>query len=131
MMPPLPKQNKKKEADFGVQFRAWWNKNPLQGEIEIKDTRGKDSLAFSEVSADQIAIGLMATSRKGVLVRRSAGTIGGADYSGLVQSPYWIVIKYPKGFVIISLSTFLLERDRSPRKSLTWARAQDIAVIVV
>lgn len=129
-MPPLPKQNKKKEADFGITFRKWWEANPLRGEIEIKYARN-DVFPFSELSHDQEVIGNMAISRKGVLVRRSAGTTGGADYSGLVQSPYWIVIKYSKAFYIISLTTFLLERSRSKRKSLTQERAEAISIITV
>jgi hypothetical protein len=130
-MPPLPAQHKKKEADFGVQFRKWWTLHPLSGEIELKYARNGKDLPFSEVSSDQVAVGLMATSKKGVLVRRSAGTTGGADYSGLVQSPYWIVVKYTKHFYIISLETFLLEKNRSTRKSLTEERARAICVIEV
>jgi hypothetical protein len=130
-MPPLPRQNKSKEADFGLIFRKWWEKNLLGGEFELKDTRGKPNFAFSDVSDDQMTIATLAVGNKGVLVRRTAGTIGGADYSGLVRSPYWLVIRFPKGWCIISFETFALERSRSKRKSLTWERAQEIATIVV
>lgn len=131
MLPDLPKQIKKREANFGLTFRAWWVKNPLRGEIELKDTRGKDSIAFSEFSQDQEIVGLAAIGKKGILVRRESGTIGGADYSGLLESPYWIVIKYPREFHVISLTTFLLEKKRSKRKSLVNSRAREISVVSV
>lgn len=130
-MPPLPKQNKTKEADFGIDFRKWWEKNPMRGEFELKDTRGKLVFYFSELSYDQEVVCNKAISRKGVLIRRSSGTAGGADYSGLVESPYWVVINYPDGFCIIGFETLLLERDRSKRKSLTWDRAKEISIKTV
>jgi len=114
-------------------FRHWWQsqKSPLVGEIELKDTRGKDSLPFSELHHDQRVVANMATSKKGVLVRRSVGTVGGADYTGLQNSPYWIVIKYPHSFEIISYNSFILEEKVSNRKSLTAKRARDISTIGV
>lgn len=131
MLPKLPKQNKKEEADFGLAFRAWWEIHKLPGEFELKDTRGKPSFLFSELSHEQEVIANLATSKRGVLVRRASGTIGGADYSGLVESPYWVAIRFPKFWCIISYKTLILERDRSKRKSLTAERAQEIAIIVI
>lgn len=130
-LPILPRQNNKKEAGFGLVFRKWWEKNPLQGEIELKDTRGDPNFAFSEISREQEVICRLAISKRGVLVRRSSGTVGGSDYSGLVSSPYWVAIRYPKFFVIISLETLLLERDRSKKKSLSANRAKAISIITV
>jgi len=129
-MPPLPKQNKSKEAAFGLKFRKWWIEHPLRGEIELKYARN-GSLPFSEVSEDQVAVGTLATSKRGILIRKSAGTTGGADYSGLVESPYWIVVSFGKHFYIISLETFLREKQHSKRKSLTEERAKAICVIEV
>lgn len=133
LLPNLPKQIRGQEADFGLQFRKWWEspKGHLPGEIELKDTKGKDSLPFNAFSPDQEVIARMATEGKGVLVRRTVGTVGGADYSGLVNCPYWLAIKYPGGFEIISVGTFLLERERSKRKSLTSVRAREISTITV
>lgn len=133
MLPNLPKQIKGQESDFGLQFRKWWDspKGHLPGEIELKDTGGKDSLPFAAFSLDQEVIARMATEGKGVLVRRTVGTVGGADYSGLVNCPYWLAIKYPGGFEIISVGVFLLEKSRSTRRSLTSARAAAISTISV
>lgn len=127
MMPELPKQNKKEESDFGLVFRKWWEKKRLPGEFELKDSRGQKSIAFSEFHHDQEVIANLAISRKGVLLRREFGTAGAADYSGLVETPYWIVIRYPKSFHIISYETFILERSRGKRKSLTEERALQIS----
>lgn len=128
-LPPLPKQNLKREADFGLVFRHWWDIHKLPGEFELKDTRGKPSFAYSELSHEQEVIARLAISKRGVLVRRASGTTGGADYSGLVESPYWIVIRFPKMWCIISFETLILERSRSKRKSLTQERASEISVI--
>ena len=95
----------------------------------MKDSRGKDSIAYKEFHHDQEVVANLATSRKGVLLRRESGTIGAADYSGLIDVPYWIVIKYPRSFHIISYNTFILERDRSKRKSLTEARAFELSTV--
>ena len=129
-LPNLPRAPKAREADFGVRFRKWWEKNPLRGEIELKDTRGKDALPFSAVSEDQRSVARLAIGR-GVLVRRTVGTPGGADYSGLVGGPYWVVIKYPRAFEVIGMETFFLEEGRSKRKSLTSKRAREISVVSV
>ncbi len=130
-LPDLPRTVKRRESDFSLIFRKWWEKNPLPGEIELKDTRGRDSILFSEFSEDQEVIATMATGKKGVLVRRTVGTVGGADYSGLVNSPYWIVVRYPRSFEVISVGTWALEKRRSCRKSLTAARAREISVVSV
>ncbi len=119
----LPKQHRKREADFGVAFRAWWKLHPFSGEIELKDTRGKDSLPFSALDPQQELVACADT----ILIRRTMGTVGAADYTGLVRSQYWIAIKYPKAFYVIGMKEFLRERDRSSRKSLTSARAAEIA----
>jgi hypothetical protein len=49
----------------------------------------------------------------------------------MTEQPAYVVIRYPKGFVLISIDTFVLESQRSKRRSLTWQRAQDIAFKVV
>ena len=130
-LPDLPTRHRKSEADFGVVFRKWWNAHPLAGEIELKDTGGKDYLPFSSFSPDQETVAIMAMGPKGVLVRRAAGTAGGADYSGLVNAPYWLVIRFNRSFEVISVGMFLLEKSKSTCKSLTSARAREISVISV
>lgn len=127
-MPDLPKQNKHREADFGLVFRKWWQREGMNAPYEIKDSRGKDYISFSEITDEQISFALAANSEKGVLIRVERGTIGAADYVGFRNSPAWIVIKYPKFFAIIGIQTFILEKERSIRKSLTAERAKEISV---
>lgn len=132
-LPELPRQNKQKEADFGLVFRKWWKDQEVKllGEFELKDTRGKPSLAFSEVSHEQEVIARLAMSKRGVLVRRASGTTGMADYSGLVAVPYYLVVRYPEFWCIIPFEKFIKERDKSKRKSLTAEEAKDISIVVI
>ena len=103
----------------------------MPGTFELKHTRGKTSLPFKSVEAEQIAFGLQAGSRKGVLARVSQGTVGCADYIGLIRASSWVVISFPRFFCVIALEVFVMERDRSSRKSLTAERAEAIATAVV
>ncbi len=129
-LPPLPKQYKTKEADFGVELRDWIMKNPRYAcSIETKQTT-KPSISFNSVEQKQLNFGMAIKSNKGVLIRVQ-GINGEPDYVYLRNNPAYITIKYPKGFVLIDVETFIQEKERSKRKSLTWDRAKDIAIKVV
>ncbi len=121
----------KREAKFGILFRAWWRSNRISGAFELKDTRGADSISFSEVGEEQINSGKANKSKKGNLIRAQSGTDGTADYIGLVSFPSYIVIKYPLCFCIIDVEVFENEAKESIRRSLTKERAKQIAFIVV
>lgn len=130
-LPPLPKQNKHKEADFGLTFREWIEKErPISSSLELKDTRGKDFLNFNELGDNQIIYAKLISGPKGALIRVQ-GTDGQPDYIWLRNTPSYVVIKYPKSFSMISVSTFLMEKERSKRKSLTEQRASEISVKTV
>jgi hypothetical protein len=43
----------------------------------------------------------------------------------------YVVIKYPKAFVMITVNNFIHARDRSKRKSLTYEQALEIATKVI
>lgn len=120
----------KKEADFGVLLRHYLKANPLplSSHIEVKDTRGKDSFPFSELKEEQINNALASNSDKGNLIRISTGTIGAPDYAYYRNAPAYVVIKYPTHFSFITIGTFLMEKERSKRKSLTSERAKLISV---
>lgn len=124
---------KKQEADFSILLRHYLKKNPLpiSCPLEVKDTRGKDSFSYAELKEEQINNALASKSDKGNLIRISSGTIGGPDYAWYRNSPAYVVIKYPLGFVFVDNETFVLERDTSKRKSLTWERAQEISIRTV
>lgn len=130
-MPNLPQQNKKREGNFGVYLKNWMEKNPFPYTValELKQTTD-NSIPFSCIEPQQIAYALKTKSDKGAWVR-VVGLDGQPDYIWLINSPAYIVIKYPHGFCFIDIETFILERDRSKRKSLTWDRAQAISVKTV
>jgi len=123
----------KQEADFSIRLRHYLKAHPLPVScpIEVKDTRGKESFSFNELKDEQINNALASKSDKGNLIRISVGTIGAPDYCYYRNSPAYVVIKYPSGFVFLDIETFLLERDTSKRKSLTWERAQEISIRTV
>lgn len=120
------------ESKSAVLFRHYVRKFKLPSScsIENKYTHGKSYLAFSEVKQAQIDWGKAISSDQGVLIR-TEGVEGCADYHYLRNEPSFIVIKYPKCFVLISPETFELERDRSKRRSLLCSRAKEIATKVI
>lgn len=130
MLPPLPKQNKKVEADFGVYLKNWLKKNPLpdSATVELKQTK-TNSFAFSEVKPRQIAYATKAKSDEGVLIRIQ-GTDGQPDYAFFRNAPVsYIIIRYPKQFSLIDVDAFIHERDTCDRKSLTSMRAEMISIM--
>lgn len=132
-LPPLPKQNKKPEADFGIELKHWVEKNfqtMYTSSIETKHTHGKDYFLYSELSDDQIAFALRVSSDKGAWVRVQ-GLNGESDYIFLRNEPAYFVIKYPDCFCFITVGNLLFEKEKSKRKSLTSERACEIAWKVV
>lgn len=116
------------EAKSAIQFRHWIRAHPrLSGAYEIKDSRGKNNLSFSEVTEHQLNYGLAIKGDKGVFIRVQ-GMGGEPDYIYLRNAPAYIVIKYPKQFCLIDVETFVLEKNKSKRKSLTAGRAKEIAI---
>lgn len=124
---------KTREADFSIVLRHYLKAHPLphSSSIEVKDTRGKDSFPYTELKEEQINNALASKSDKGNLIRISVGTVGAPDYAYYRNAPAYIVIRYPKCFVLIDIEAFVMERDRSTRKSLTEDRAKDIAIRAV
>jgi hypothetical protein len=128
-LPDLPRTHKKPEADFGVKLRHIINTLHLeQSSLELKHTRGSNSFPFAELGADQIAWGLKC--KDGAMIRVQ-GTSGEPDYVWMKGATPYIIIRYPKGEVVIKLETFLNEKAISKRKSLTWERAISISEINV
>lgn len=130
MLPSLPKRNNKKEADFGLVFREYINKKrwPVSADFELKDSRGKDRIPYSEIRDDQWDSAARSLSDKGNLMRISVGTPGAPDYAYRRNAPTYVVIRFPKSCEVISFETLALERERSKAKSLTWERAREISV---
>jgi len=124
----------KKEASFGPEFRSWLRANPMPtSAYELKQTTAL--LPFSAVKEHQINALLASKLRgKGILYKIPDDSRGVKpfDFFFLNGVFAWIVIKYQKkGFVIIDVETFVLESERSKRKSLDWVRAKAISTIEV
>ncbi len=133
MLPNLPRQVKKREADFGIRFRRWIEQNPRgSAAYELKQVEGP-SMPFSDVQDHQIAALMMAKSKGGILWKIADDSCGQKpfDYFYLKKEPAYIVIKYPDFFCIIDVEAFVVERDKSTRKSLTDTRAREISIITV
>lgn len=126
-LPDLTKQLKRREAEFGLQFRKWV-KPGIGVAFELKHTHDADSLEFSEVKSEQLAY-LVTIKLKGELLRIMGGN-GEPDYVW-VCGPAFVVIRYPTMFCLIDVIVFTEEEKDSIRRSLTAKRAREIAKIVV
>ena len=124
---------KKREADFGVLFRHWIKANPRYScALELKQTEG-NYIPFECLPQHQIDYLLAINSDKGVLVRVQ-GINGEPDYIYLRNEPAYVFVKYPGEFHGIAISQWVDEKERSykaKRRSLTAARAREIAIVSV
>lgn len=126
---------KKKEADFGREFRAWIKANPmLPSAYELKQTT--TPLPYSAVKEHQRNALLACKSRvgEGILYKIPDDSRGVKpfDFFYLKDVYAWVVVKFQgKGFVIIDIENFLRHEKRSKRKSLTWKEARDISTFEV
>lgn len=127
----------KQEAKFQTLFSHWlkWRLLPsMDGgfAFELKHTRGASSLPFSDLQPHQ-ANSLLAAATTGIVYKISdeSRSYKPFDCFALKKCPAYVVIKYPKFFVMIPIKTFLQEQKRSKSKSLTGERAKEIATITV
>lgn len=132
-MPPLPRILKKKEANWTTSHFKPWCENVYKKtfSFEVKHTKGKDYLNFNEVQPHQIE--RLLTTRHGTFYFKipDMGDKNPLDGVCLTEQPAYVVIKYERFFCLIGIDTFLLEKERSKRRSLTAERACSIATIVV
>lgn len=130
-LPALPRVLNKREANWSTTaFRPWaLKKFEYTAIFEVKHTHGKDSLAFSEVKASQVAKMIQIRHHKFLWKNPDTGEETPPDFFLLVKEPTFVVIKYPKGVAIIPIDVWCLESQRSKRRSLTWERAKDLSTI--
>ncbi len=122
----------KKEANFTLRFRHWLKANPMpSAAFELKQCSG--SLPFSAVAEHQVDALLAVRSESGLLYKApdDSRSVKPFDLFYMRAIYAFVVIKYPRSFQIISIDTFLLEKGRSKRKSLTESRAKEISIISV
>ena len=121
----------KREAKFNTTFNHWLKLvYKKTGAFELKQTK-TDSLPFSDVKPHQIEALQAVRHQTFVYKIPDLGLQNPFDCYCMTEQPAYVVIRYPKGFVLIPIDTFVLESQRSKRRSLTWQRAQDIAFKVV
>lgn len=124
---------KKREADFGTLFRHWLKANPIiSAAFELKQTK-KGCIPFAEVKDHQLEALQAAQSKQGILYKAPDDSMGikPFDYFYLRNSLAFVVIKYPKFFVLIEVDEFIKEKKKSDRKSLTESKAKEIASLTV
>lgn len=122
----------RREANFQSKFRHYLQARVRKpGVYEVKQTT-QDSLPFKAVLEHQIE-SLLAAKHRCLTYKPPDDTRGFKPcdflhFAGDVQA--YIVIKYPKGWVMIEIDVWVREEKQSTRKSLTWQRAKEIADVV-
>lgn len=124
----------KREANFTLTFRHWLKAHPMpvSAAFELKQTT-LNMIPFSVVEEHQIEALRAVQTESGLLYKAPDDSRGYKpfDLFYLRRSPGFVVIKFRAEFCIISVDAFTLERGSSERKSLTVARAREIAVKTV
>ncbi len=117
----------KREANFQVTFNQYVRTKKLEGYFELKQTR-TEMLPFVSVEDHQIE-GLRAAQNNGFVYKLSDADQRIKPFDSFSTPPLtsYIVIKYPKIFVLIKLNDFVKEKETSTKKSLSKQRALDIA----
>jgi len=123
-MERLPRINNHKEADFGLVVRRHIEKEPFDFTftLELKDTRGKKSFNMRELKQEQINFGL-----KKIKLVRNRDEGGVSDYTYHYGDTGIVAIRYPQGFVFITMETISLVTT----KSLSWIDADKVAIRTV
>ena len=137
-LPNLPIKHNKPEATFGeklVQFVSKLNEPFFNYPcwIEIKETT--DNLFYFRQLEDLQISKLLKIKNEGLLIRiteaSSNGTHGIPDYAWTYKQPAYVGIRYAKSWCFIDIETFVMEKERSKRKSLTEQRAIEISIKVI
>ena len=117
----------KHESKNQVIFNHWL-KNVFKqtGVFELKQTQ-TDSIPFSAVVPHQIEALLAVREGRFVWKIPDAGFQNPFDCFSMVNEQAYVVIFYPKAFILIPILVFIQEKQRSKRKSLTYERALEIS----
>jgi len=127
----------KREAKFQTLFKHYLQSKKYHGypgAFELKRSL-TDSLPFSDVKPHQVEA-LVASSDKGLYYKISDESRGEKPFDCffLAGIPSFVVIAYGKqlkSFVMIPIETWVAEKKKSVRKSLTYNRAVAIGELVV
>jgi len=119
------------EAKCQTKFNHWV-KNVFKktAAFELKQTQ-TDSLPFSDVKPHQVDALLAVREGNFVWKIPDAGFQNPFDSFSMYNEQAYVVIFFKKSFEMIPITGFVLERERSKRKSLTYERAKEISTISV
>lgn len=119
----------KTEAKFTLYFRHYLKANPMHSAaFELKQCGSM--LPFDAVQPHQVDALQAVKSKRGLLYKAPDNSAGykPCDLFYLREAPAYVVVLFGTiEFSIIDIDTFVLERDRSKRKSLTMERAREIS----
>lgn len=119
-LPDLPIKHKKREADFGVEFRhkviPVLHLLPEDCQFELKQTEGNRFYLKDLKPKQRVA-------NKGI-IRLSVATEGSPDYQRITNLPLYIVIKFKRNAYIIPI-----ENIDFNMKSLTELECKKISTI--
>lgn len=103
----------KQEATFTTKFRRWAAENIGTGAYEIKHTRGSNSFSCAELKEHQRDALLAAKGKYGLAFKipDEGYSYRPFDMFVLKKAPAWVVIAYPKGFVVIDIDKFLCWKE--------------------
>jgi len=124
------------EAQFlSGPFKKWCESkdNKLPSFVfEAKTTRGKDSLLFSQVEPHQV-IALHQAKHSIKYYKIADDSRGTKPFDGAVWrgTDAYLVIEYPSFWCMIDIDSYENEERTSERRSITSARALQIACVVV
>jgi hypothetical protein len=137
-LPNLPTKHNKPEAHFGEQLVKHVSnlKEPFFNYpcwIEIKETT--DNVFYYRQLEELQVSKLLKIKNEGLLIRiteaSSNGSHGIPDYAWTYKQPAYVGIRYAKSWCFIDIETFVMERDRSKKKSLSESRAVELAIKVI
>jgi len=126
---------KKQEATQHAAVSAWMRdflKTHHGCAIEVKHTRGKDSIPFSALEEHQ-RVALAAVFGNIVVHKLDDGGLRKLpfDLFGLAHVPAFVAVRYPDFIAIVAIHVWMQEEETSKRKSLTRERALELAYDVI
>lgn len=121
------KREAKKQTTFNHWVKEVYKKTAA---FELKQTQGP-SIPFSDVKDHQVAALLAVKEGTFVWKIPDCGFQNPFDSFCMTKCPAYVVIFYPLSAEIIPIEGFILERERSKRKSLTYDRAKAISVMSI
>lgn len=96
----------KKEAEFTTRVRSWLRDNVGSGAFEIKHTRGENRFLMSELREHQLDALKAVRSRVGLAYKIPDDSVSFKPFDVFIlrEEAAWVVIAFPKEFVVIDIN---------------------------